>query len=69
MSARDESVASDEHTRSALNAVLEAHSPFEISWGYGPVEFCRQCADQGVPQEQAEYPCATVRIIENVLNS
>jgi hypothetical protein len=34
------------------------HRPFEWSFGYGPVKSCRGCADRGVPQEKAEWPCA-----------
>lgn len=52
----------------ALEAVLGAHESFELSWGYGPVEFCKQCSNQGVPQEQAEWPCPTVKAIEAKLS-
>lgn len=50
----------------ALQAVLELHRPFEWSFGYGPVTSCKGCADQGVPQEKAEWPCPTVRAIREV---
>lgn len=35
------------------------HQPFEWSFGYGPVKSCSGCADRGVPQEKAEWPCPT----------
>lgn len=50
-----------------VEAVLALHEPFEWSFGQGPVRSCRECADGGMSEQEAEYPCATVRAIEQAL--
>lgn len=42
----------------------ELHEPFTWSFGYGPVQSCKWCAENGVPQEVASWPCATIRALE-----
>ena len=42
----------------------ELHEPFTWSFGYGPVQSCKWCADHGVSQEVASWPCPTVAAIE-----
>lgn len=44
--------------------VREMHEPFTWSFGYGPVQSCKWCADNGVSQEVASWPCPTVRALE-----
>lgn len=34
------------------------HRPFVWDFGFGPVTSCRECADQGVDQTEAEWPCS-----------
>ncbi|MEO3931384.1 hypothetical protein WMO79_01030 [Micrococcaceae bacterium Sec7.4] len=51
----------------AVDAVTSLHAPFVWDFGFGPVTSCRGCADQGVPQEAAEYPCPTVKALTGVL--
>ena len=50
------------------NAVLSLHEPFEWSFGFGPVKSCRECVRLGASEEDAAYPCATVRAIETPVN-
>lgn len=42
----------------------ELHEPFTWSFGYGPVQSCKWCADHGVSQEVASWPCPTVAALE-----
>ena len=44
---------------SRIAEAAKLHRPFEWSFGYGPVKSCRGCADRGVPQDKAEWPCPT----------
>lgn len=50
-----------------VDAVAALHAPFVWDFGFGPVTSCKGCADQGVPQEAAEYPCPTVKALTGVL--
>lgn len=51
---------------SAIAKVEGLHQPFEWSFGFGPVTSCKGCADQGVPQENASWPCPTIRALGSV---
>jgi len=42
----------------------ELHEPFTWSFGYGPVQSCKWCADHGVSQEVASWPCPTVAALD-----
>lgn len=46
----------------------ELHEPFTWSFGYGPVQSCKWCADHGVSQEVASWPCPTIQALEDVSN-
>ena len=46
----------------------ELHEPFTWSFGYGPVQSCKWCADHGAPQEVASWPCPTIQALEDVSN-
>lgn len=46
-----------------IKAVRKLHTPFEWSFGYGPVRSCRECARRS-PQEDAAYPCPTIRALD-----
>jgi len=46
-----------------VDAVTSLHTPFVWDFGYGPVTSCKGCADQGLPQEAAEYPCPTAMAV------
>ena len=49
---------------STIAKVEALHRPFEWSFGFGPVTSCKGCADQGVPQENASWPCPTVAALD-----
>ena len=49
----------------ALDAVLKVHQPFTWDFGYGPLESCKGCADQGAGDH--DYPCPTVTAITTAL--
>ena len=51
---------------STIAKVEALHRPFEWSFGFGPVTSCKGCADQGVPQENASWPCPTIRALGSV---
>ena len=51
---------------STIEKVEALHHPFEWSFGFGPVTSCKGCADQGVPQENASWPCPTARALGSV---
>lgn len=51
----------------ALEAVLDLHQPFEWSFGFGPVQSCKHCAEQGANEEKAHYPCPTVQAVTEAL--
>lgn len=42
----------------------ELHEPFTWSFGYGPVQSCKWCADHGVSQEVASWPCPTIQALD-----
>ena len=42
----------------------ELHEQFTWSFGYGPVQTCKWCADHGVPQDVASWPCPTVAALD-----
>ena len=42
----------------------ELHEPFIWSFGHGPVQSCKGCADHGVSQEVASWPCPTVAALD-----
>lgn len=46
----------------------ELHEPFTWSFGYGPVQSCKWCADHGAPQEVASWPCPTIQALGDVSN-
>ena len=46
----------------------ELHEPFIWSFGHGPVQSCKWCADHGVSQEVASWPCPTIQALEDVSN-
>ena len=59
----------DDERDAALSTIAKVeglHQPFEWSFGFGPVTSCKGCADQGVPQENASWPCPTVRALGSV---
>lgn len=47
----------------ALEAVAGLHTPFVWDFGFGLVTSCRGCADQGVPEAAAAYPCPTITAV------
>ena len=53
------------HLVDALDAVLKVHQPFTWDFGYGPLESCKGCADQGAGDH--DYPCPTVTAITTAL--
>jgi hypothetical protein len=52
---------------SAVRNVLALHTPFEWSFGYGPVQSCRECARLGASESDAQWPCATYRVLTDAL--
>ena len=58
--------AREEGREEVRASVRELHSPFEWSFGCGPVKSCRECARRS-PQEDAEYPCPTIRALGGAL--
>lgn len=44
--------------------VVALHTPFEWSFGFGPVQSCRECARLGAPQDESAWPCATRRALD-----
>lgn len=46
-----------------IDAVLALHTPFEWSFGYGPVRSCRECMRLGAQESTSAYPCPTVRAL------
>lgn len=42
----------------AVEAAESRHRPFVWDFGFGPVTSCRECADHGVDQAEAEWPCS-----------
>lgn len=36
---------------------LALHTPFQWSFGYGPVTSCAQCARQGKTEVETQWPC------------
>lgn len=47
-----------------VQRVLELHTPFEWSFGFGPVKTCRECARLGASEADAAWPCATRRAVD-----
>ncbi len=48
----------------AVQRVRGLHQPFEWSFGQGPVQSCRACADSGADEAHSEYPCPTARALD-----
>ena len=68
---RDAATAAIERVTAERDAAMariakawELHEPFTWSFGYGPVQSCKWCADHGVSQEVASWPCPTVAALE-----
>ena len=68
---RDAATAAVERVTAERDAAMariakawELHEPFTWSFGYGPVQSCKWCADHGVSQEVASWPCPTVAALE-----
>ena len=57
-------IAERDAALSTIAKVEALHRPFEWSFGFGPVTSCKGCADQGVPQENASWPCPTVAALD-----
>jgi hypothetical protein len=53
----------------AVRNVLALHTPFEWSFGYGPVQSCRECARLGASESDAQWPCATYKALTDALGS
>lgn len=48
-----------------LDAIRALHKPFEWSFGEGPVQSCAECARLGASEEEASYPCPTIRALSD----
>lgn len=48
-----------------LDAIRALHKPFEWSFGEGPVQSCAECARLGASEEEASYPCPTIRALND----
>lgn len=48
-----------------LDAIRALHKPFEWSFGEGPVQSCSECARLGASEEEASYPCPTIRALND----
>ena len=48
-----------------LDAIRALHQPFEWSFGEGPVQSCTECARLGASEEEASYPCPTIRALND----
>ena len=49
-----------------LDAIRALHKPFEWSFGEGPVQSCAECARLGASEEEASYPCPTIRALNDI---
>ena len=72
---RDAATAAIERVTAERDAAMariakawELHEPFIWSFGHGPVQSCKWCADHGAPQEVASWPCPTIQALEDVSN-
>ena len=48
-----------------LDKIRALHEPFEWSFGEGPVQSCTECARLGASEEEASYPCPTIRALDD----
>jgi hypothetical protein len=61
---REQWESNAERADDAIQRVRDLHTPYEWSFGEGPVTSCRACADVAAEDDDALYPCPTIRALD-----